>query len=298
DQQVNLDLHHEFNAKHQLDVFGEYYDGHEKRGTGLTDGFGGLVDAPVEYVRETYGGIYTYGNNSSRGRLRLEAKSADYDFKNFRSFTRFRDREQDTLSGTFFWKIASRTDALVQVRAIDNKYDHTSPFDSFGSFDSEEYNYLVGITWEATAKTKGSVKIGAYDREYDSSARDDDDGFQWEVDLTYMPRTYSAIKFETRRYSQETNGRGDSIDTQEYSLAWDHNWSGRSSTKFLVLTGTEDYSGIDRKDDRFDIEASYSYSAQRWLDLGAGFRREDRDSDDRLFDYKRNVIFIEANVSL
>ncbi|MFK8046804.1 MAG: hypothetical protein AB8B81_00080, partial [Halioglobus sp.] len=47
DQQVNLDLHHEFNAKHQLDVFGEYYDGHEKRGTGLTDGFGGLVDAPV-----------------------------------------------------------------------------------------------------------------------------------------------------------------------------------------------------------------------------------------------------------
>lgn len=298
DQQVNLDLHHEFNAKHQLDVFGEYYDGHEIRGTGLTDGLGGLVNAPVEYVRETYGGIYTYGNNSSRGRLRLEAKSADYDFKNFRSFTRFRDREQDTLSGTFFWKIASRTDVLVQVRAIDNEYDHISTFDSFGSFDSEEYNYLVGVTWEATAKTKGSIKIGTYDREYDSSARDDDDGFQWEVDLTYMPRTYSAIKFETRRYSQETNGRGDSINTQEYSLAWDHNWSGRSSTKFLVLTGTEDYSGIARRDDRFDIEASYSYSAQRWLDLGAGFRREDRDSDDALFDYTRNVIFIEANVSL
>ncbi|MFT5334840.1 MAG: hypothetical protein ACJASY_002561 [Halioglobus sp.] len=298
DQQVNLDIHHEFNAKHEIDLFGEYYDGHEKRGTGLTDGFGNLIDAPVEYVRETYGGTYTYGNNSSRGRLRLEAKSADFDFQNFRNFTRFRDREQDILSGTFFWKVASRTDALVQVRAIDNEYDRANPFDSAGSFDSEEYNYLVGVSWEATAKTRGSIKIGAYDREYDSSARKDDDGFQWEVDLTYLPRTYSSIEFETRRYSQETNGLGDSINTQEYELAWDHNWSGRSATKISVLTGTEDYSGIARKDDRFDVEAIYSYSAQRWLDLGAGFRREDRDSDDARFDYKRNVFFIEANVSL
>jgi len=298
DQQVNLDIHHEFNAKNELDLFGEYYDGHEKRGTGLTDGLGSLVNAPVEYVRETYGGTYTYGSSSSRGRLRLEAKKADYEFKKFRNFTRFRDREQDTLSGTFFWKIAAKTDALMQVRAIDNEYDHTNPFDSFGSYDSEEYNYLVGVTWEATAKTRGSVKVGTFDRQYDSSARDDDDGFQWEVDLTYLPRTYSSIKFETRRYSQETNGRGDSINTQEYSLAWDHNWSGRSSTKFWVLTGTEDYSGIRRKDDRFDIEASYSYSAKRWLDLGAGLRREDRDSNDALFDYTRNVIFVEANVSL
>ena len=298
DQQVNLDLHHEFNAKNEVNVYGEYYDGHEERGTGLTDGFGNLINSPVEYERKTYGGTYTYGNSRSRGRLMLLAKSADYDYQNFRDFTQYRDREQDTLSGTFFWKIASRTDALVQVRAIDNEYSKTDPLDPFGSFDSTEYNYLVGVSWDATAKTMGSVKVGTYDREYDSSAREDDDGFQWELDLTYRPRTYSTINFETRRYSQETNGRGDSINTEEYRLNWDHNWSGRSTTRLGLLSGKEDYSGTSREDDRFDIEASYNYSAKRWLDLEAGLRREDRDSDEVQFDYTRNLVYIEANISL
>ena len=298
DQQVNLDLHHEFSSRSRLNVIGEYYDGHEQRGTGLTDGLGQIVDKPVEYERATFGGDFTYGNSVSRGRLNLEAKRARYEFQNFRDFTRFRDRDQDTVGATFFWQIAAKTNALFQLRAIDNTYDETNPESSLGAFDSEEYNYLVGISWDATGRTSGSVKVGLYDREYDSSARADDDGFQWEVDLKYMPRSYSSINFATRRYSQETNGRGDSINTQEYKLGWDHDWSSRSTTRFGILAGSEEYSGTAREDDRFDLEASYNFAPRRWLDLGVGLRREDRDSNELLFDYTRNVYFIEARLSL
>ncbi len=32
DQQVGLDIHHEFNAKNSVNGFAQYYDGHEQRG--------------------------------------------------------------------------------------------------------------------------------------------------------------------------------------------------------------------------------------------------------------------------
>lgn len=123
DHQVNLDLHHEFTAKNALNIFGEFYDGHEERGTGLTEGIPSLIDKPVEYERSTLGGDYTFGNRKSKGRLELAAKNVDYQYQNFREATQFRDYDQDTFGATFYWKVGSRTDLLAQVRAIDTQYD-------------------------------------------------------------------------------------------------------------------------------------------------------------------------------
>ena len=299
DQQANLDLHHEFNARNVVNVKGEYYDGHEERGTGLTEGnIAQLIDEPVEYEYGLLDGDYTFGNRSSRGRIQLQASMVSYEYKNFREFTRYRDRDADIYGATFFWKVFPRTDALLEVRVIENNYDRTDPGDSAGSLDSDEVNYLVGLSWDATAKTTGSVKIGAYDREYDSSGRSDDDGFQWEVDLVWKPRTYSSVGINSRRVSQETNGLGDFIDTREYALAWEHKWNLRSMTRLEFLFGDDDYSGVDRSDDRLELEASFSHEMRRWLDLGIGYRFEKRDSNIGTLDYKQNLFFIEATLSL
>jgi hypothetical protein len=303
DHQANLDVHHEFNVRNVLNIMGEYYDGHEERGTGLTEGeIAELIDEPVEYESSRLGGDYTYGNRSSRGRLELAARTVSYEYKNFRDFTRFRDRDADTYGATFFWKMGPRTDALLEVRAINNDYDRADPRDFAGSLDSDEMNYLVGMTWDATARTTGSIKVGAYDREYDSSDRSDDDGFQWEVDLTWKPRTYSSVNLNTRRVSQETSGQGDFIDTKEYAVTWDHKWTLRSRTHMSFLFGDDDYSGTERSDDRIELEAGFSHEIQRWLDLGFGYRFEKRDSNARFLgeslDYTQNIFFVEAKLSL
>ncbi len=254
--------------------------------------------AAVEYERTTVGGIYTFGNLESRGRLNLAAKTEAYDYQNFRDITQFRDRDANTLTGTFFWGVGAKTDALLEVRYIDNDYSKTNPDNPFGSFDSEEYNYLVGMSWDATSTVTGSAKMGAYERSYSSSARQNDEGFQWEIDLSYRPRTYSSIQLETSRFSREANGLGDTINTQELKLGWDHNWSERSSTHFGVRVATEDYSGTRREDERVDVEASYNYAAKRWIDLGMGLRYEDRSSDVDIFEYTRNYYFAEVKLSL
>lgn len=299
DHQVNLDIHHEFNAKNVMNLMGEYYDGHEERGTGLSQGsISQLIDEPVEYERTRAGGDYTYGNRNSRGRIELAANIVSYEYQNFRDFTQYRDYEADTYGGTFFWKVGNRTDALFEVRAINTEYDKTDPANLAGSLDSDEMNYMVGMAWDATAKTTGSVRVGMFDREFDSRARGDDDGFHWEVDLTWKPRTYSNINLLTRRRSQETNGLGNYIDTKEFELAWDHKWSLRAKTHLGILLAEDDYSGADRTDDRYELEAIYRHEMQRWFDLGIGYRYEDRDSDIRSLDYNQNLFFIEANLSL
>lgn len=299
DHQVNLDIHHEFNARNVLNLFGEFYDGHEERGTGLSEGIiAGLIDEPIEYERTTFGGDYTYGNRTSRGRLELFFRSTDYDYQNFREFTRFRDYQADTLGTTFFWKVAPRTDALAEVRFTDTDYDTTDPGALGGSLDSDEANYLVGLAWNATARTSGSVRVGMYDRDYDSSGREGDDDFHWEVDLTWKPRTYSIFNLETRRRSEETNGLGDYIDSQEIGLSWDHKWNLRSSTFFSALAAEDDYAGAQRSDDRVEVEASYQHEFRRWFDMGIGYRYEKRDSDFRSLDYDLNLFFIEAKLSL
>ena len=299
DYTTKADIHQEFNVRNTLNLFGEYYDGHEDRGTGLIEGGTSLItDKPVEYELTTFGGDYTYGSLESQGRVKLAAKSAEYDYQNYRDFTRFYDRTEDTLAGTFYWKVAPRTDALIETRYINNDYDKRDPSDSFGSLTSDEMNYLLGVEWQATGKTSGHVKLGMYDRDYDSGARKDEDGFLWEVGVLYEPRTYSSFDLKTRRYYQETTGLGNAINTEEITLAWNHQWNDRSSTGLTLGAGVDDYEGSNRKDDNYGVEARYDYAFRRWMDLGAGYRYEDRDSDLNFFSYNENVFFLEAKLSL
>jgi len=296
---AKFDMHHEFNAKNVVNAMAEYYDGHEQRGTGLIEGdIVFATDEPVEYTKTSFGGDYTYGSKEGQGRVMLAAKTADYQYDNFRDFTRYRDYVADTFAGTFFWKLAPRTDALFEATATNNDYDEDDPLDLAGTLTSDEYNYLVGVEWDASAKTSGHVKVGVYDRQYDSNARQDEDGPTWEVGVTWLPRTYSAVDLTTRRFTQETNGLGDAVDTQEFSLGWNHHWNQRTQTTLRGQYYTEDYQGASREDDNYVGEARFDYEYRRWMDLGVGYRYEDRDSEIDSFSYSANIVFFEAKLSL
>ncbi len=299
DHNLQLDLHQEFTARNSLNLRGEYFNGHEERGSGLIEGeLSGLTDNPVEVDWMRYGGDYTYGTRGSGGRLNLAYDYYDREYQNYRTFTRFRDYEQNAAKGTFFWALAPRTDLLAEVRYADTAYDKRDPLNPSGSYDSEEFNYFLGAQWEASARTTGSVRLGWYDRSYDSSGRDNDQGFSWEVDMEYLPRSYSVLSLATRRFTRETNARGDAIDSKEYTASWNHQWSGRSTTNLKLLFAEDDFAGSDRDDDRWWLEASYSRSFARWFDLGGGYRYEQRDSTVSELDYDRNVYFVEAVFSL
>ena len=298
DNTANLDLHHVFDARNLVNVYGEYWDFHEDRGTGLTEGIAQEVDGPTKLDRTTLGGDYVYGSESSRGRLKLGARTVDHHYRNQEELTRYHSRDSYEYNGTFLWNVAARTDALFEVRHIDTEYDRTDPTDVDGSLDSDEFNYLTGVAWEATAQTTGSVKVGMINRDYNSDARSNDDAFSWEVDLNYLPRTYSRFNLGTRRFFNETNGVGNAVDTQEVSLSWNHDWNTRSKTDVSLVFAAEDYTESDRQDDSYAAQALYTYAFRRWADLGVGYRFEELSSDLDFYDYTRNEVFLQAKLSL
>lgn len=297
DHQFNIDVHHEFNARNVWNVYGEFLDGHQQRGTGLSEGLAvKLIDEPIEFERITAGTDYTIGSQSSKGRAVLTAKYHDTEYQNFRGRTRYRDYDQYVVDGTFYWKVASKTDIVAEMSYQEARYDLVNPLQS--SSDSEEYNYLLGVSWEPTAKTSGSVKLGWYERSYESEQREDSDGFSWAVDVSYSLRSYSVFNLQSSRSTQESNGRGDAVNTQTTRLAWNHTWTSRSSTNLAATFSNQDTAGSTRQDDVYAVQVKYNYAMRRWLDLGIGYSYEERKSAIDQYDYDRNTIFVEAKFSL
>lgn len=301
DHKFRLDVHKEVSASHIFDLYAKYYNLNEERGTGLSEGdFAFIPDKPLKYDLGGYGARYTLGNANSKGRLEFKVQTEEIKYKNFRDFTRAYDRDQDSYGVTFFYRVGGRTEALFELRRADIDYRVDTPVEGgpAESLDSDEDAYLVGLSWEATANTTGSVRLGAYNRSQESAVRKDKDGFQWEVELTWEPRTFTTFQVSTQRFSSETNGFGDSVDTQEHQLSWQYDWSSRISTEVRGMLARDEYPGSARQDDRYEFEARVDYNFRLWFDVGTGYRYEERSSDVDSLDYTRNEFFVDVKLSL
>jgi hypothetical protein len=287
DQRVSLDLHQVFNRSNSLKLFAKYFDMHEMRGTGLTEGDAGeLIDKPVQFDYDAIGGEYTLGHESSIGMLEVEAKAESLQYTNFRAATQFRDRDADTLRSTFYYRTGPRTQVLTEVDG------------TVTNLDNVESLYLLGLAWEASAKTSGEIKVGTFDRSYKSAGAEDSDGFHWQITANWQPRTYSNLGFSTRRIARETNGIGEYIDTGEVALEWSHAWSSQYQTKLHLLKAKDDYKGSSRQDNRNHATARVDYKMRRWLEFGSGYRYEKRSSNTDSYSYNRSVFFVDLNLSL
>ena len=222
--------------------------------------------------------------------------SVDYDINT--DLYRTRDRKTNTLAGTFFYNIMPATDLTLDV--IYNDIDYDFAIDPTAPLDSEEVRTLVGVEWDTTAKTSGYVKIGHRQKEFDDGDRADFSGLDWLIGVTWNPRTYSTLDFTTFTTTNETNGEGDFIDRQTYQLTWDHKWQDRVSTSFEAIYSEDEYTGANstRVDDNTTISFFVNYTARRYLMFNAGYTFDQRNSNQNVIDFNRNVVSVGLTVTL
>ncbi len=291
DHKFRAEYRYDPTARTGIDMYAEYRKAHDQRGTGARQGDQGLIDLePDEYDAFGFGGRWAYGAVGAQGRIELEAGKVDLEYQNNREFTRFRDREDLFWGGTFYWRIAPKTSALVQYQWADIDYD------SIG-LDSEETRYLVGVTWEATAKTSGTVKFGRLDKDFDDPAREDYNGATWEAEISWSPKTYSVFTLAASRETDETDGFGDFVLREDVTLAWRHNWSDRFRTVVDIGIGDDDHRSNIRKDDLFFWGLAARWQFNRYFQLGAGVKYFERDSVQQEFDFDRYLYLISLEGS-
>jgi len=292
---LNADLNPDTRVRIRLKA--DHVDAHDPRGS-TTDA---VTPAPNRYRQQTLGGIFGYGASGAQGRFELELGTMAKRYYNNPSPTaaigvQGNNRDDTTVGGTFYWRIAPKTSLLAQVRrtGIDFKDDNTT-------LDSTDMTYYAGVTWEATAATTGIVKVGTARKDFRDSARADTSSPSWDAQVQWSPLTYSKWEFViSRKYRETTPGFGDTVVTTDNRAIWTHTWNSQFSTKATGVYGLEDYKGLPvaRNDKMPSLGLRGTYQMRRWLDFGADYTWSRRDSNADGADYRKNVIMLFVNATL
>ncbi len=289
------------NSRNAVSLNAGYMQGHEDRGTGGTQGLGGVIVGPTEYEDTTLGGIYTFGAPTAKARIRV---SGDYLEKEFDltgplgNVSAARDREDASIGVVLLYAISADTDITAEVKNTNSDYTNEALGGRTRSLDNADLEYFVGLEWQATGKTSGFAKIGHSKKDFDTIFREDKSTVNWAAGVVWEPRTYSVVTFTTSRDEEETTGTGNFIDTISHGVNWTHAWNEQVSTDVAYNLRQEEYVGSAQDDDTNSLSAKVTYAYDRWLDIGLGFEYSDKSSTVSALDFDRNKIVLSFDLSL
>lgn len=289
----------EINVRNKLRFDVEHFNTHEVRGTGFSQG-DVFTPIPDKFDATTLNARYQFGTDTSRGRIVMEANRYEKDYTNNPETTFLRNRVDTGWSGTFLLGTLPSTDLLFQYRFKDLDY-RIDPDEVAGlpdSLDSEEQYAYIGATWEATAKTTGSLKLGYGKKEFEDVDRGDSSGPSWEAILRWEPRTYSIVSLTAGRAFGEPSGIGSGLDSQSYSLNWEHQWSGRFKSTLAASRSDDTYIDSIREDKLSGYSARVDYAFDTWLDIFATAGHDERKSELAPFNYDQNIFRLGFAASL
>ncbi len=288
----------DISTRQDLNLFAQYGEGADQRGTGRRQGDIGLIPLPLdEWERIDYGGTWRYGAIGARGKLDLDAGGSKLTYTNYRNLPGDRpgttklDRDWWYTGATFYWRVAPKTSVLANVHYTDIDY-------KVADNDSTETAWMLGVTWEASARTSGRISYGDQKKKFDNPEYGDYSGPTWLASIDWRPRTYSVFTLTTTRNTQEPDGNAQYVVRQDISLAWVHNWATRFGTMVDVGYGEDDYRPNVRTDNLFYWSVGAHYSFNQHFRLGASIQGYDRSSDEREFDYTRNLYLLTLEASL
>lgn len=246
------------------------------------------------------GGTYTYGADSAAGQLRLGLNHDRLRYDNGinpvdgNRLNADKERDSNAYAGTFLYRVAPKTQAVLEGRYTQYEYVSNS------ALDSNNKALLLGAEWEATAFTTGSLRIGRERKEFDIASKGRASTGMWEAAVTWSPLTYSSLTLNTRAGFDEGSDGADSIETRATTLAWNHTWSERISSNLSYTRSDQEFDRpLNPREDTLDtISLGLSYKLRRWLDVGVGYKYTENDSTQPGKSYQRNLYGVTLDASL
>ena len=290
DYRVGLTWDYEPTVRSALGARVQWSQLHYRRNEGLRRFFLDAVDRPVdEYETLEWAVRYRYGAPQARGRFAVEVGQTEITFENNRDITAIADSETDFVNAEFGFRLAPKTSGLLLAAWQDTTFPN-------GDRDNEQFQYGLGIDWQATAKTSGRAEVGRREREYEIDGTEYT-GSYWLARAEWAPREYSIFSLGTGRDVADAFGESLFLEQDFIELSWRHQWRRRFGT--IVETSVVDESLVPggRDDDVFSFGVSANYQFRRWLQFGASYRYTERDSTEPLANYDQNIVTFTAEIS-
>jgi hypothetical protein len=274
---------------------GGYERLHVARGQGALEGEAASQQAhPDVYDLWTIDGTFGYGFEHPRApKLELLAGYETRQYQNNREFTESQDRHTAKVGATFKYMIMPATSLLLGGIVRNIGYDS-----SVSQRDSDEYEFLGGLTWEATAATTGYIKAGWQSKRFDSASREDANQSAWDVGIKWSPLSYSRFELATARRFDESPSTGDFIDRRDVRLSWNHDWWSYLTSNIFLSHEWDTYGQSDRQDDTNNLGFAVTYKMRDYLSLGFNYAYIDRNSNLEGLDYDRNSFGLILSLNL
>jgi hypothetical protein len=230
---------------------------------------------------------FYYGTRKSIGQLVLGIDHSENRYNN--NFQNYRDVDRNTLTGTFYYRIAPKTRLLFQASVADYNYQIKS---QFPDQSSKENYYLAGVEWDITAKTSGTFKIGYQSKNFEQDVYNDITGLSYMLDMIWKPNTYTKIKLGASKMTRESSQQLTSaFITNTYSINAEHAITPRTELKGQYTYDNDDIvSSQNRTDERHNITLGINHSLLTWLNVSLDYKYIERSSDFEVYNYKANII--------
>ncbi len=202
------------------------------------------------------------------------------------------DRMDNSGTAYLFFKFMPKTSAFMQY-----KYTNVD-FDKNVLPDSDQHDVYMGLDWKISSKSHGRIKLGYGHKTFSDDAYSDLDTFNLELDASHQisrKTTIIARAFSGFNESMITASRA--ILANEVSLELDQKITGKISMNITGSYHRDDFQGKmtygnktkERNDNFYKAGLEFRYEMLKWLNLAAGYRFLQRDSNFSAFDYTNNT---------
>lgn len=212
----------------------------------------------------------------------------------------FRDRTDNTTSGTLYYALSQKTKLFGQYSFLDVAYD-----DNVASDNSQQHTYL-GLDYNISEKVQALVKLG-YGSQDRSGTLDGRNDFIYELQADYQFTPKNNLNLLLLRKLKESdvasiNGiLGNSLTAtfsqmlgQRLVASAVAGWS-RDAYDGLTTVGSKT---AEREDDYLMLSLSLSYAMQKWFEISGGYNYVQRDSNFSNFNYASNGLFVNVTGKL
>ncbi|WP_417796299.1 outer membrane beta-barrel protein [Terasakiella pusilla] len=272
----------------------QYANGHEERGG---DDVGANAAAPVETNT-----VFTeLGMKFKPNRWGLELKGEYdlYDVDDNRTLNGAisnnddRDRKDAKATVRVGYEFQKGYEAYVKAVLNDRDYDDRVDDNNFNR-DSDGYNAQAGLAVDLSKLLRADFGLGYMEQDYADGALQDVSGWSGDVRLSYFVTPLSAIRATVVRSIDETTDSGSSAAVgTRYGIGVDHDLLRNLRLSGDVAFAQSDYEGSQREDDKLTISAQVDYKLNRNFFAGAMVEYEERDSNQNINDYDRNIYMIK-----
>ena len=205
-----------------------------------------------------------------------------------------KNRDDNSYSGYLFYKYSQKTNLFAQYEFVNVNYDINT------RENNEQHHYSLGIQWKPTEKTSLRAKVGVVERNSDNTTVGDTTEPVIELSATHQLTEKTGLQLVASQKVSEST-----VSTASYSN--DSNVAFTVLEQFTEKIGASlrlSYTKMDfqenagepgRTDNMYSLSPSLRYMFKEWLMADLGYEYSERNSNQDVYDYAANKVFIRLS---